>query len=46
MPGAGMNFLSEHSGPIVLGVMFICLRGLKGQKEDFSDIRNWVARGN
>jgi hypothetical protein len=45
-----MNFLSEHSGPIVLGVMlifiFICLRGLKGQKEDFREIRNWVARDN
>ncbi len=45
-----MNFLSEHSGPIALGVMlifiFICLRGLKGQKEGFSEIRNWVARNN
>ena len=48
--GAGVNFLSEHSGPIALGVMliffFTCLRGLKGQKEDFSEIRNWVARAN
>ncbi|HBQ7845394.1 TPA: hypothetical protein L8R78_005151 [Klebsiella aerogenes] len=26
--------------------IFICLRGLKGQKEDFSEIRNWVARDN
>lgn len=43
-----MNFLSEHSNSIALGVMlvfiFICLKGLKGQKADITEIKYWLSR--
>jgi hypothetical protein len=43
-----MSFFSEHSGTIGLGVtlflIFISLRGLKGQKADMTEIKYWLSR--
>ncbi|WP_242430070.1 hypothetical protein [Kluyvera intermedia] len=43
-----MTVLSEHSNLIALSVMlvfiFVCLRGLKGQKTDVMEIKYWLSR--
>ena len=43
-----MTALSEHSNLIALSVMlffiFVCLRGLKGQKTDVMEIKYWLSR--
>ena len=43
-----MNFISEYSGTIGVAVtvliIFVSLRGLKGQKEDFQEIRDWLTK--
>ena len=43
-----MTTFSQHSNLIALGVIlvfiFICLKGLKGQKEDVTEIRYWLSK--
>ena len=43
-----MNFISEHpfifAWSVILVLVFISVKGLKGQKDDIKEIKNWSSR--